>query len=192
MFGAAREFSETVSVQHDTEVALSYSPVVPASETVEDPSTGQVYEYGADYVVRGNAGTVEALSTGDLSDGQSVEVAYAYKLQGEYTKQGVSDPRSQRFDVNIPTERGCGQAALYLVEQLGEPVVEAEIVVPKQALGWDAINALTVPGLPGERHQVKTIEESPQEIRASLASRESVGDVVDDLRREVTGNTRRT
>jgi len=191
VFGASRKYSETIAVQHDTEVALTHSPLVDASERVEDPDTGTVYEYGADYVPRGNAGTIEALSTGDITDGQDVRVTYEYSLKSSYTAADAgSNPQSQRFDFNIPTERGCGQAARYIVQRLKDPVVEAELIVPKAPLDWKVINAINPDIIPGDPKQIRGIEQTPKQVVLQLENREPDQNILEDIRTQMTSNTR--
>jgi hypothetical protein len=93
--------------------------------------------------------------------------------------------------LTLATERGCEQAAIYLVDNLSDPVVSAELRIPRQAVGWNVLSAVTAPRLPGERHQIQRIREEGGDIVVALESRDSVGDVVEDLRRDQTSNTRR-
>lgn len=191
VYGSSREFSETITASHGEEVALTHSPLVDASERVEDPDSGEVFEYGSDYVPRGNASTIETLSTGDISDGQQLRITYEYSLSGEYTSASAGDdPREDRFDFNIPTERGCGQAARYLVQELHEPVVEATLDVSTEELGWQVINALDPDVIPGDPMQIRDLQQEGGQVTMQLENRQSAGEIVGDLERRLTSNTR--
>lgn len=203
VFGSARPVDgETFTAQQDAEVQLGTPSmrdddgnlhVVENSETVRDLDTGTVYDRGADYVMRNGAGTIEVLSTGDMSDATDYEIAYSYKISNSHAANGVTDPTVRRFDLpGIPTMRGCGQAALYVVQKLGDPVIEVELDVAKEPLGWHVVDAVQPPELPTDgRLQIRELSQTPERVRVRLASRESIADLVSDLRDRVGSVARR-
>lgn len=193
VFGSARPIEgETFTAQHGSEVPLDHSPIVEASERVHDGS-GKTFERGSDYVMRNQAGTIETLSTGSMTDATDYQIDYSYKISNSYTAEGVTDPQVRRFDLqSIPTERGCGQAALYLVQRLKDPVIEAQLVIPTLPPSLSVINAID-PELLGvdKRMQIRDIEQTPVQAVIALESRESGEDVLDDLETRLASVARR-
>ncbi|WP_126663915.1 hypothetical protein [Haloterrigena salifodinae] len=84
----------------------------------------------------------------------------------------------------------CDQVALYLVEETGNDLTEAEVTIPHDSVEWSVIDAIDPEQLPTERPtQVREIETRVSEATPRLASRRSVGETVQEstTERSATG-----
>jgi len=70
--------NEPVTADHDTYVELEGYSLVDGSVTVDD-GAGTTYSEGADYELNRSAGSINALSSGNITDSQTIEVSYDYE-----------------------------------------------------------------------------------------------------------------
>lgn len=175
---------ESFTANHGTAVTLDNAHLIPSSDIVRNPSDGTVYALGTDYQLDRQSGTITALSGGSMSDGSVFEIDYQYKVQGSYTAEGASDPRTVvRTIPSLAVDTACTNAALYLIQQVQEPIWEATVTIPRLDAGWSLVDDLALEGLPveGERLTIQTLEQTPREVVLQLGSRRSVGEVISDL-----------
>jgi len=88
----------------------------------------------------------KALSDGELLDGQTVSVDADVKPRGEFVAGDVVDEASAKTIVeDIPglaSKQMCDQVALFLVEETGQALIEAEVTVPHSSVEWSVIEAI--------------------------------------------------
>ena len=70
--------NETVTADYDSYVELEGYSIVDGSVRVDD-GAGETYSAGADYELNQSAGSIHALSSGNITDGQTIEVSYDYE-----------------------------------------------------------------------------------------------------------------
>jgi hypothetical protein len=191
VYGASKPVNgEEVTANHGTWVGLSKDYLVEPKETVFDPSTGTEYANGDDYEMDYQQGRIQTLSTGAISDGQSLEISYDYKTRGSFTASDVSNPEliPPQTVPGLTNDQTCEQAAYYLVENLRTPQVSAEITVPRSELDWSLVEEINLSGVPtaGENLQVNGVEHSPREAVVRLGSRQSVGEVINDIQSRIS------
>ena len=80
--------NESVTVVHDQFVDLGGWDIVDGSYTVTDQS-GTAYTEGSDYELDQGSGELKALSSGTISDGETVLVSYDYEATGGLTETVV-------------------------------------------------------------------------------------------------------
>ncbi|CAL92489.1 hypothetical protein BJ1_gp67 [Halorubrum virus BJ1] len=177
----------------DVEVALStdiYEDIgddyiQPGSVQVRDPDTDTEYQIGDDYTVLHNEGVIKATSSGAISDGQTVLVDAETRIAAEYTLPGAdgSGDRIRRTVEAASTRQLAEQAALAITRELSEPLEGATVTLDREADGL--VGALDIEGAPIDPEVVREIETSASEVQVRLGSRESAGEVVDDISRRV-------
>ncbi len=189
--GAAQPVrGEQFTSNHDSWVDLNQANLVPATNIVRDPSTGTVYSLGSDYDLDRSQGRIKVLSSGSMSDATTYEVDYEYKTQGSYTASGAgSDPDTiVRTISNLASNRACEQAALYLIQRVQEPLWKATVTLPKDDAGRSLVDDLALEDLPtqSERMEVQQIEQTPERVVLQLGSRQSVGEVINDIQSRIS------
>ncbi|WP_135851293.1 fibronectin type III domain-containing protein [Halorussus salinus] len=188
--GAAQPIrAEEFTADHGQWTGLDHRQLVPATEIVRNPSDGTTYELGNDYELDRSKGRVKTLSSGGMSDGTTYEIDYRYKTEGSYTsKDADSDPDTLvKTIANVTSNRGCEQAALYLVQRLQNPVWNASVTLPKAAAGRSLVDDLALEDLPtnGNGMEIRSLEQTPRQVTLELGSRKSVSDLVSDLNSRV-------
>ncbi|MGQ3723513.1 hypothetical protein [Natrialba aegyptia] len=189
--GAQRVTRQTVDVQLDTWVDLPFpdSRLVEGKETVYDGDTE--FEAGADYEIRYTTADgvprIQALSSGSLSDGQTVSIDAEMKPRGEFVQGDVVDEQDARTVIeDIPglaSKQMCDQVALYLVEETGQAIVEASVTVPHDAVEWSVIDAIDPAQLPGDGpYQVREINSDASRTELQLGQGQTVGEAVQEIR----------
>jgi hypothetical protein len=180
---------ERVTAQYDEWVALDHGRVLSGSDTVRDPDSGESFEDGVDYDLDRSEGRIKVLSGGAMTDDTVCTVDYRYEPQGEYVADDAgSDPETiVRKVPSITSNRGCEQAALYLVRTVKEPLWEAEVTVPTADAGRSLVDDLLLEDLPTqERMEVREVQQTPQEVVLRLGSRQSVGEVINDIQSRIS------
>lgn len=189
--GAQRVTRQTVDVQLDTWVDLPFpdSRLVEGKETVYNGDTE--FEPGADYEIRYTTADgvprIQALSSGSLSDGQTVSIDAEMKPRGELVQGDVVDETNARTVIeDIPglaSQQMCDQVALYLVEETGQAIVEASVTVPHDAVEWSVIDAIDPAQLPGDGpYQVREINSDASRTELQLGQGQTVGEAVQEIR----------
>lgn len=170
-------------------VALGHEHLVPATDIVRNPGDGTTYELGTDYELNRSKGEITVLSGGSMSDGTTYEIDYRYKTQGSYTSKAAgSDPDTLVKTIpNVTSNRGCEQAALYLVQRIQDPVWNASVTIPRAEAGRSLVDDLLLEDLPtdGTRMEIRNLEQTPRSVRLELGSRKSIGDLISDLNSRV-------
>uniref|UniRef100_A0A7D5GK39 Fibronectin type III domain-containing protein n=1 Tax=Natrinema halophilum TaxID=1699371 RepID=A0A7D5GK39_9EURY len=196
--GAQRITRQSVTVTVGSWVDLPFpdSRLVEGRETIYDGSTE--YERGTDYEIRyatsdGNP-ELKALSGGSISDGATVSVDADVKPRGQYTAGGAgASPKTIIKDIpGLASKQMCDQVALYLVEETGDALIEADVTVPHDSVEWSVIEAIDPAQLPTDGPmQVREIESNASQTTLRLASRQSVGEAVQDIRQRTQRNSER-
>ncbi|WP_135806631.1 hypothetical protein [Halorussus marinus] len=166
-------------------VDLNQSSLVSATETVRDPSSGETFELNRDFDLDRQEGRIRVRPGGAMADGSVYEIDYEFKTRGSYTAEDADDDPDEmvRTISSITSNRGCEQAALYLIRNIKDPLWEAEVTVSTADAGRSLVDDLALEGLPtrGERMEIQEIQQTPQEVVLRLGSRQSVGEVVNDI-----------
>ncbi|WP_226008249.1 hypothetical protein [Natrinema salinisoli] len=86
----------------------------------------------------------------------------------------------------------CNQVAFYLVEETGAALTEAKVTLPHDSVEWSVIEAIDPEQLPTDGPmQVREIDSTASETTLRLASRQSVGDAIQDIRDRTQRNSER-
>lgn len=184
---------ERITANHGTAVDLAQDKLLVGRERVSDPSTSPetVFEIGIDYEVDTQAGAITTLSGGAISDGQELAVDYAWRPEGTEAVDGVSDPREKVIDIPaLATTRGCQNAALRILDQVDTPLEEARLVIPvgqSPRRQWNLVAELAPSALPLRgRVEIRSVESAAGQVVLTVGSRDSISDVVDDIRGRLT------
>lgn len=196
VIGSARSVRK-VSFQskHDKARSLPDDHLVDGSETVYDPDSGTNYERGADYQISYLTGEITVLSTGSMTDATAYEIDYEAETRGSYTDDSVSSPRvaPNQPIPGLTSDTAATLSAISIVNQISEPRIEATVTLPADELGFRVVEAIQIPGVPtnGRALQITGTEHRPGEAILRLEA-ESVGDVVERLREQVSQVAKRT
>jgi len=193
--GARAVRDESFTANHGTKVQLEHAHLVPGREQVTDPSTGTIYTRGTDYVMDTyESGEIVTQSSGNITDGQSLDISYEWKPVGSFAIGGA-DPRNAIEEglVGATTEAVCKSVAYYLVQELKDPVESGELVVEDLPPGWSLLQAIQADPLPNRESFTLAGQPTVQDGRVTVpvASRQSVGEVVDDLRTRLSDHSER-
>jgi len=186
--GASRPRApEAITADHGTAVSLSQDDVVTSSETVTDPSTGEEFVVDVDYRMDYGAGEITTLASGSITDGQTVDVQYRYEPVATYEADDY-DPAMHRKlpqkKINaITTEREAQQAALTIVQDLDESLVQASVTLSRSDAGRSLIDDLLLERLPTDRRmEIQSIEHGAGQVILQLGSRRQVEEVISDIK----------
>jgi len=171
-----------MTAQHDTWVALDHDWLAEVGEVVTPASGDTEYERGVDYELRPNAGELKALSTGSISDGESLAVEYDRHIVGEYESEAYDGtyPVLEESLPAVTTKRNADQAALTAVRIASDPITKASVTVPDLPPGTMLVDALSVMGLPvDEPLEQWDVDNSPRQTTAQLGSRDPVEEALD-------------
>lgn len=180
--GASESFEESVTLPSSTGLAvgLANAPVVAGSETVT--YQGSTLERGTDYAVSYQEGSVEALSGGTLSGGETITVSYRAKPRGQHPRDSQlgSDPRTLvRQLPEATTDRQCESLALEIYRDVKDPLVEGTIVVDDIPPGTSLIDALPADELPfGQSLVVYDSRHGGGQVALDVGSRQSVAESI--------------
>lgn len=184
--GAQRVREESFTADHGTAVALDHQNLVVGKEVVYDASTGKQFSPTQDYQMDVQSGTITTLAKGAMTDGGTYAIDYQWRPQASHTASGVSSPRELVRDIpSLTTSRGCGQAALRLVESLSEPLESGTVTVPTAEADWSVVDQLTLDVLPTAGMQINDVLSTPGETTLRLGSRESVQEAVASIRSSI-------
>ncbi|ELY72603.1 hypothetical protein C490_03403 [Natronobacterium gregoryi SP2] len=175
------------------------SRLVERKETVYDPSEDDEYSRGEDYAIRYSTENgqprIKALEDGGLDDGQTVRIDADVKPRGEFVQGDVRDGDARTVIEDIPglaSRQMCDQVALYLVEETGESIVDAEITVPHDEIGWSVIDAIDIPQLPGDGPwQVRDVDTDSSQTRITLGPGQTPDEAVSEIRDRISRSEER-
>jgi hypothetical protein len=178
---------EEFTADHGTAVALNNSPILSDSETVAVNDTQ--YTQGQDYTVDWEAGEITTLSSGAITDGVTVSISYRWQPLGTADRAGATAPYTVR-KVSLPglsTDRECAIAARRIRDATAEPLEEAEVTLPPEAIGLEAIDNLQFVGLPSDDHlDVNNIGDDTGQQTVLLGNRRPTEDYIADIRRKLS------
>jgi len=183
---------ETITAQQDTAVALDNDTVVEASERVADQSSGVVYERGTDYVIDYTDGEIIALSSGigsgAIADGQGLLVDYEFRPRADEQRAGHSGDARHELKANFPeltTVEACRTVAEVLLSTLSEPYYEGSVEIAPGARSWSLVDELDIAGVPGPPMETRGAEASDRGIQLQQGSRDSISEVVSQIRSQL-------
>lgn len=184
---------EPITADVGNAVELNEARLQERSETVRSADSDTDYTRGDDYDVSWQDGTITAISGGNISDGESLEVDYSFQPRGSHVASGAgSDPRTEV--VNIPglsSERACGLAAYRIVQETKTPLHEATVQLPED-VAVSVVESVPVEELPqDEALDLRSIQTTPQSTQLTLGSRQRVEDVVSDIKSRIRGVSRK-
>lgn len=121
--------NEDVTADSGSWVAMDYKRITPGSVTVTSDGGGTTYTEGDDYVIDYANGEIMALSSGDISDGASLDVDYSYTAIRE-GEMGVI----QRGKMTL-TYKTIEAAADRLATQISSEAIKFS----RSQIGYDAV-----------------------------------------------------
>lgn len=193
--GRVRVDGEGVRLQHGTAIPVDRDRLSEDSETVRDPDTGAVYEHGtgADYTIDYAAGEITALSDGDIADAQQVRVSYEFQPAATVSADTTSTPtRSETIDIlPLRSDRACRLAGRQLIDALATPAYQAEATVRGNTT-YSVVTELAAGRLPVSSLETVDIEATPAGTTVRLDARQSLGDVVGEIRDRIQSVARHT
>lgn len=195
VYGRALEVvDESFTADHGTAVSLENNHLESGTVRLYDDATDPVtvYTKDADYSVDYHAGEITTLAGGDISDGASLKVDYEYHPFSQVTASGVASPRAEDFTFpQLTTDRECGLVGQRIVDEAGSERWEARVVIPNDQVGYNVVDAIDIPGVPtdGARH-IRAVENTPEQTVLLLASRQSIGDEVNQIRSQLNAALR--
>jgi len=197
--GRRKKRGEQITANHGTAVALEEGRIDHGTEEVYDPNTGEQFVEGDDYElgpgVETDTGSITALANGNITDGQALEVNYAFHPEGVWTDPNAgSDPRTEvRTIPPLATDRGCAQAAQQLGFDLDTPLEQAQITIPTSDVGYNIVDAQQFSDLPTDTAlDIRDITRSPSGITFSLGSRSSINETIQRFSRRIESAASRT
>jgi len=192
---AQRRQGEEFVADHSGTITLDNDEVQAGKEVVTAPLTGTQFSRGRDYEWTDPLeGELTTVSGGDIVDGQTYEIDYQYRPTNSFTVSGAStNPNTEIVDIAaLTTERACGQVARRIAQQLDEPLTEATVTVPIAEAGWTVVDEIDLTNLPGDdQFEIKSVESTPEESVLQLGTRQSVGEVVGEIRTRLQSVTER-
>jgi len=190
-------FGSSQSIEAETFVAndpgqprgLDEAWVKVDSERVTDPSTGERFSRGEDYVIRWKDGAIEIVDSGAMRAGTTYEIDYDWRYRGEYPRTDqLQDPTgADVVEDQIPaatSNRECEQLALGIYKRVQDPLVEATVSVSGDAAEPSILASLSHHQLPFD-DPLKIRERMPDasgSVQYRLANRDTAGEIVDQLR----------
>lgn len=195
--GGARDIpDERFVADHGTAVSLVHDNVIEGSITVSDPDadTRTVFEPGEDFVVDRQAGTITTQAGGEMTDGEEYRIAYRFKPVAEFTASGVSSPKTETFRIpQVATDRAAKQAARLIVADGQDPRYEGTITTPGTDTSFSVVETINPTAVPtaGTDHLINGVSAGTTTTVLDIASRRSIGEIVDRVEARVTTNADR-
>lgn len=180
----AQQVGDRIEADHGTELSLQQANLVSGSEAVYDPDTGDSYQRDDDYEMDYSGGEITTLSAGDIGSGQTVAVDYRYETRGRFeTGSSTSDREITRNITGLVSDRQCSIAARRIALELSEPLHEAEVGFTPGPKSWSIVDQLTVDALPFPGpYTPRETRTQNGEVRARLGSRQSVEEIVSEIK----------
>lgn len=192
---------ESFTAETGVTIPLENERIQPGSESVYDPDAGdsetETFERETDYELNYREGTIEILSDGDMDAGATYRNDYSHETQGTYTAPHAEDWPDEEIATiveelpDLTTDRACEQAALRIVSAADSPRYEATVTVPRDA-DFSVVETLSIPGFPEtDALHIRQVETMPEATVLTLGDRETVEDVVADIRSRIQSVSRR-
>lgn len=179
-FTTASEFGQASSIGNDW--------VVPDSERIYDPDTGEEFERGVDYRMEWDIGGLVVLDGGSMSLSTSYAADFEYKYRGEATTPSVSASEARTVERTIAgatSDRECEQLALSILKDVQQAQVEATVTLVEPDPDVPLVEAISHPRLPEGVQEIRGVERSSTNERTyRLANRRTAGEIVDALRND--------
>lgn len=202
VFGANKRVSDERFNASTSFVALNNDDIVPGSETVRDPDTGDNFDRGADYEVDWQPGEIKAVGSGDLTSGDEFAIDYRFEVSGSFEDPDAPADFRER-DVDIPavtSQTNAEQIAYVLVEVDGfnAPRYAADVTVPPSVATFDVVEALpldTLEQLPDDLGPLEVEEPprvTPRGTEFVLGTRPPLEERLSELRSRVQQVARRS
>ena len=158
-------------------------PIQTGSVTVSEIDSDTTYQRGVDYQVDHRRG-IRVLEGGSMSTSTTYEIDYEWFYEGRYTQPGVDDPDTLREEFpDATSDRECEQLALAVVRQVADPLEEAEVTIRETDADRSLVASIPADEFPFEGPlRNRGVSSDAREVSLTLGSRESAGDVVDELR----------
>ena len=175
----------TTPSQNGLAVGLGNAPIDTGSETVYDVGDRSTeYERLIDYEIDHYEGSLTPLEGGAMDPDTEYQIDYEWRFEGRYERPGVDDPDTLRESFpDAASDRECEQLALAVVREVAAPLEEAEVTIRETDPGRSLVASIPTEELPFEGPlEVRDISSDAREVTLTLGSRESAGDVVDNLR----------
>jgi hypothetical protein len=192
VFGSAQTRREVdfFSFSSESYDNIADDHIVEGSEVVYD-SSGDEYERGVDYEIDYLNGRIKTLNGGSAPV-DTMFVDYRYKAYASYDN-GTANPREQVYDnTSLNNDGLCTVAAKIIVDRAGDPLWEADVIIPKQPVGWNVIDKVNPEELPStENLQIRDIIETPEKLVLRMASRRSAGEIISDIQSIASKNARK-
>jgi len=193
--GETRQISdESVTADHGTAVTLAEGDLVETSEIVTDGS-GTVYERGVDYEMTTSSsngyldGEITTKSGGNITDGESLEVDYRYRIsQSDKVSGAGNDPVSRSITIRgLTTRRACGLVASQILDSVKDPRYEVTVTIPTSSTARvNVVEAIDPDEIPYSQDlEVLEVETQPGVAVLQLGSRSGFGETVDDIRSDI-------
>ncbi|WP_277540235.1 fibronectin type III domain-containing protein [Haloarcula laminariae] len=175
---------EQITADHGTAQELTQQTIVTGTEAVRDPDTGDQFERGTDYAMDyGAPASITTLSAGSMTDGSTYEISYQQQPEGEYAVPSHNpdeDDPLVRTITAATSNRECGQAAIYLANELKDPLFSATVTVSRLEAGLSLVDDIDFAELPDPiaRMEVQNIEQGPKNITLQLGSRSPLSELL--------------
>lgn len=180
-------------------VNLTETDIVPASESVRDPDTGDQFVRSEDYEMDWSDGQIRITDDGDMVASDTYEITYRAEVSGTHTATDApASPRTLTVDIpGVTSSRNAEQLAFVLVSDLKDPRWIGDVVIPPSVTDFDVVEALPLDklGLPSGASPFFIPEPPRQTPRGTEFRLESQPDQqrrVAQLKRQVSAVVRRT
>jgi hypothetical protein len=174
---------------YDTAVSLPNSHIVPSSEIVRDPSSGTVYERGADYQIDNLNGEITVLSGGSMSDSTIYEITHRYKVVGSYADSEYTGDPADHYHVDFPgaaTVDACETIALQIIKKAKEPKTTIEMSVGTEDIGYNLSDSVAFEELPvNENLEVLSVVNGASTLSLTLGNRKGIDHIIEEEQRKL-------
>jgi hypothetical protein len=198
VFGGANQTrADSFVANHGTAVSLSSGQIIPGSEAIYDPSTGQQFSQGTDYELWPAEGNIVTLAAGDMADGQTYNADYRHNAYGEYEAPSHDGDPVYETTQTIPAladDREAEQAARRIVEQTNSPLWRVSVEVDREPAGFSLVDSIDWENLPDvdTAFEVWNVDSSPRSIELELGSRPTEREVVENIASGLVEASRRS
>lgn len=189
---AGQRVGERVTANHGQIQDLSKDDLLEGKEAVYNPDTGASFERNIDYSIDYQSGKITTLSSGNMVNGNVYAVDYLFRTSGIAERDGATELETKTISIpGLSTDRACELTALTILQKLENPLLEAQATISDVPPGWSVIDEVPAGALPGDTtYQIREIETTPRETRLRLGSRESLSELIEDLRNRVDAVSR--
>lgn len=148
--------------------------ILPGSETVVDPATGDNFTRGDDYEIDYQPGEIRATSSGALVAGDEYEVNYQYQPRGTFEQSNAPADPDELVELvpGVTSERLGEQVAFVIADSVQSPRYAAEVTIPDPDPRFDPTEALppSALSLPADAGDLE-VRGEPQLTEEGLAVR---------------------